>query len=96
MNNTFYKGYYEDHLLIFREKLRGMLKLKGLLLEERYKTVSSHVTIARLYNKFQNAEKLLEYIERPRSFGTMTVQNMEISFHNWYDTRTEILSTIEL
>lgn len=95
-NAVMVRGYYEDHLLIFREKLRGMLKLKGLLLEERYKTVSSHVTIARLYNKFQNAEKLLEYIERPRSFGTMTVQNMEISFHNWYDTRTEILSTIEL
>lgn len=95
-NAVLVRGYYEDRLTIFREQLRDMLKQRELLLEERYKTVSSHVTIARLYNKYQNAERLLEFIERPRSFGTMTVQNMEISFHNWYDTRKEILSTVEL
>ena len=89
------RGYYDDQLIIFRQKLRDMLKQRGLLLEERYKTISSHATIARLHSKYQNPERLLDYIEKPRSFGTMTVSSMEISFHNWYDTRKEVLSVVE-
>ena len=95
-NAVLVRGYYDDQLMVFRQKLRDMLKQRGLSLEERYKTISSHITIARLHSKFQNPEKLLDYIEKPRSFGTMTVSNMEISFHNWYDTRKKLLSTIEL
>ena len=95
-NAVMVRGYYEDGLMIFRQKLRDMLAQRGLLLEERYKTVSSHVTISRLPNKYQNPEKLLDYIKRPRLFGTMTVHEMEISFHNWYDTRKEILSKVLL
>ena len=95
-NAIMVRGYYDEQLMVFRQKLRDMLKQRGLSLEERYKTISSHVTIARLLSKYQNPEKLLDYIEKPRSFGNMTVSNMEISFHNWYDTRKEVLSTIEL
>lgn len=95
-NAIMVRGYYDEQLMVFRHKLRDMLKQRGLSLEERYKTISSHVTIARLLSKYQNPEKLLDYIEKPRSFGNMTVSNMEISFHNWYDTRKEVLSTIEL
>ena len=95
-NAILVRGYYDDQLMVFRQRLRDMLKQRGLSLEERYKTISSHVTIARLHSKFQNPERLLDYIEKPRSFGTMTVSNMEISFHNWYDTRKEVLSVVEL
>ena len=95
-NAVLVRGYYDDQLMVFRQKLREMLKQRGLSLEERYKTISSHVTIARLYSKFQNPEKLLDYIETPRPFGTITVSNLEISFHNWYDTRKEVLSVVEL
>ena len=95
-NAVLVRGYYDDQLLEFRQKLRDMLNQRELPLEERYKTISSHVTIARVHSKFQNPEKLLEYIEKPRLFGTMTVSSMEVSFHNWYDTRKEVLSTIEL
>ena len=95
-NAILVRGYYDDQLMVFRQKLRDMLKQRGLLLEERYKTISSHATIARLHSKYQNPERLLDYIEKPRSFGTMTVSSMEISFHNWYDTRKEVLSAIEL
>ena len=95
-NAILVRGYYDEQLMVFRIKLRDMLKQKGLSLEERYKTISSHVTIARLHRKYQNTEKLLDYIEKPRSFGTMTVSNMEISFHNWYDTRKEVLSAVDL
>ena len=95
-NAVLVRGYYDDQLMVFRQKLRDMLKQREIPLEERYKTISSHVTIARLRSKYQNPEKLLDYIEISRSFGTMTVSRMEISFHNWYDTRKEVLSTIEL
>ena len=94
-NAVLVRGYYDDQLMVFRQRLRDMLKQRGLSLEERYKTISSHVTIARLHSKFQNPERLLDYIEKPRSFGTMTVSNMEISFHNWYDTRKKVLSVVE-
>ena len=95
-NAILVRGYYDDQLMVFRQKLRDMLKQRGLSLEERYKTISSHATIARLHSKYQNPERLLDYIEKPRSFGTMTVSSMEISFHNWYDTSKEVLSAIEL
>ena len=49
-----------------------------------------------MHNKFQSPEKLLVYIEKPRVFGTQTVSNLEISFHNWYDSRKEVLSVVEL
>ena len=95
-NAIMVRGYYDEQLMVFRQKLRDMLKQRGLSLEERYKTISSHVTIARLHSKFRSPEKLLEYIEKPRVFGTLTVSNMEISFHNWYDSRKEVLSVVEL
>lgn len=95
-NAVMVRGYYDDELMIFRQNLREMFKKRGLLLEERYETVSSHVTTARLYDKFRNPERLLDYIEKPRIFGTMTVSEMELSFHNWYDTRKETISRISL
>jgi 2'-5' RNA ligase len=95
-NAIMVRGYYDDQLMVFRQNLRDMLKQRGLSLEERYKTISSHITIARLHSKFQNPEKLLDFIEKSRSFGTMTVRKMEISFHNWYDTKKEVLSILEL
>ena len=95
-NAILVRGYYDDQLMVFRQKLRDLLKQGGLPLEERYKTISSHVTIARLHSKFQNPDKLLDYIDKPRVFGTMAVSDLEISFHNWYDTQKEVLSIVKL
>ena len=95
-NAVLVRGYYDDQLMVFRQMLRDLLKQSGLPLEERYKTISSHVTIARLHSKFQNPEKLLDYIDKPRVFGTMAVSSLEISFHNWYDTRKEVLSVVRV
>lgn len=95
-NAVMVRGYYEEELLKFREALRTSLAQHGLPLEERYRTISSHITIARLYERFQNADKLLEYVEKSHKFGTMTVDSMEISFHNWYDTKKQVLSVAGL
>lgn len=95
-NAVLVRGYYDDHLMIFRQNLRKMLQQRGLLLQERYETISSHITIARLYDRFRNAEMLLDYVEKPVSFGTMKVTELEVSFHNWYDTRRETLSILSV
>ena len=44
-NAVMVKGFYEYELQKFREAFRKALKDKGLTLEERYETISSHVTI---------------------------------------------------
>lgn len=47
-NAIMVRGYYEYALQKFREELRMKLKHNGLKLEERYETISSHITIARI------------------------------------------------
>ncbi|WP_026657953.1 2'-5' RNA ligase family protein [Butyrivibrio sp. AC2005] len=94
-NAIMVKGYYDEQLQQFREALRASLASNGLLLEERYKTVSSHITISRLHEKYKNADKLMHYIEEPHILGTMTVNSFEISFHNWYDTRKQVLEIVK-
>ena len=50
-NAVLVKGFYDNELQKFRELLRENLIKNNLKLEERYKTISSHITIARLKNK---------------------------------------------
>ena len=69
---------------------------RKLALEERYETVSSHITIARIPEKLKNPKELISYIKNEHLFGTMKVSSFEFSFHNWYDTRKEIISHINL
>ena len=95
-NAIIVQGFYDDELLKFREDLRKSFSDNGLLLEERYKTISSHVTIARLKDHYQNPEKLLSFIDEPCEFGKIKIDKMELSFHNWYDTRKEVLYKIDL
>jgi len=97
-NAIMVKGYYEYELQKFRELLRSLLKEKGLVLEERYETISSHITIARVPEKFYNPNKIVEYIEQHQNhlFSVMEVDTFELSFHNWYDTKKETLSQIKL
>jgi 2'-5' RNA ligase len=90
------KGFYDAPLQIFRERLRTSLKSRGLSLEERYETVSCHVSIARISKPLSNPDELIDFIKLPHDFGVMTVDCMEISFHNWYDTQTTVLGNILL
>jgi hypothetical protein len=76
--------------------LRTSLKSRGLSLEERYETVSCHVSIARISKPLSNPDELIDSIKLPHDFGVMTVDCMEISFHNWYDTQTTVLGNILL
>ncbi|ORX80325.1 hypothetical protein BCR32DRAFT_293892 [Anaeromyces robustus] len=95
-NAIMVKGYYEYELQKFRELLRKLLKEKGLRLEERYKTISSHITIIRIPDKLNNPKEIMNYIEKEYNFGVMEVSELELDFHNWYDTNKKVLALIPL
>lgn len=91
-NAVMVKGYYEKNMKVLRQLLRNELKKERLLLEERYETFSSHITVIRIPTKLQNPNKFIQYIKSPKLFGTMTVNSLELVFHNWYDSKKELLS----
>ena len=95
-NAIMVKGYYEYELQKFRELLRKNLKEKGLSLEERYETISCHITIARIPEKVRNPKNLIRFIEEERKFGIIEVDSLELSFHNWYDTKKKVLANLKL
>ena len=97
-NAILVKGFYDNELQKFRELLRENLGKNNLKLEERYKTISSHITIARIKSKLNNAEKLIEFVEKNKNnyFGKMKVESLELCFHNWYDTQKQVLLNIKL
>ena len=93
-NAIMVRGFYDNELQIFRELLRDNFEKRNLKLEERYKTISSHITIARTKDKLKNPEKIINYINNDTYFGKMKVENMELTFHNWYDTKKNIIEII--
>ena len=95
-NAIMVRGFYDEALLRFREKLRSAFAESDLKLEERYKTISSHITITRLPERYHDPEAIMDYVMMPRFFGSMVVDSMEVTFHNWYDTKKRVLSNIFL
>ena len=97
-NAVLIKGFYDNELQTFRELLREDLSKNNLKLEERYKTISYHITIARNKDKLKNPEKLISFIENEnkKNFGKMKVDFFELSFHSWYDTKKQAIGKINL
>ena len=97
-NAVLVKGFYDNELQKFRELLRESLSKNNLKLEERYKTISSHITIVRNKDKLKNPEKLISFIENEskNNFGKMKVDSFELCFHNWYDTKKQAIAKINL
>ena len=95
-NAILVKGFYDNELQKFRENLRENLKKKNLKLEERFKTISSHITIARVKNEFKYPDKLISFINEQNYFGKMEIKSMELTFHNWYDTKKQIITKFNL
>ena len=95
-NAVLVKGFYDNELQKFRELLRENLIKNNLKLEERYKTISSHITIARFKEKLKNPDKFISFIENENKnyFGKMKVNYFELCFHNWYDTKKQTIEKI--
>jgi 2'-5' RNA ligase len=89
-------GFYDEALELLRQSMRTELKRRGLPLDERYETFSSHVTFARLCSKYTDPVKFLSLISEPVSFGAMTVTSLEVCFHSWCDARKTVIAEISL
>lgn len=90
------KGYYTQELTKIRDALRTALPNAQLAFEERYRTSSCHITVARLSRVLNEPSVFLNFIEKNQrtDFGSFTVQNLELIYHNWYDSNKEILARI--
>lgn len=95
-NAAMAKGFYEVDLENFRIMIRRAFAQKSLPLEERYQTISSHITVARIPVKLQNPKAFVDYIMELVSFGTMKIDSMELVFHNWYDSKKTVLAKFPL
>lgn len=92
------KGYYDPVFEILRQKLRAVLRERDLPLDERYETFSCHVTIMRFPCKIESPFALSEALSNfaNSDFGRFSVDSIQLVYHNWYDSRKEILSEILL
>ena len=87
------KGFYENIMNQIRKELRNKMKENNLKNDERYKTMSSHITIARFKEPLKNRDKLLETLKmyEQYDFGEFYVSNIEFVYHNWYDSKRELI-----
>lgn len=92
------KGFYEDTLQEIRDEIRDAFLKEQLMLEERYKTNSAHITFVRFSEELTNRNVLLEYIEKNkgREIGTLEVSKMEFVIHDWYNTKEKTIGTYDL
>lgn len=89
-------GYYEYGLEEIRQSIRKALSDQNLALEERYKTFSSHITVARIPEKIRNPGDFLPHLKKEIDFGIMKVTSLELTFHNWYDSQKNLMAEIKL
>jgi 2'-5' RNA ligase len=96
----FLQGFAEDTLLQLREKIREAAKLKNFHLDERYQSVTAHVTLVRFKSKFEFPHKLIKFIDssREKEYGEFRVKQLDFVSHDWYnsDAKTTRISTYKL
>ncbi len=87
------KGYYENEMNIIRQNLRDYIEKSNLKSGEKYKTISSHITICRFKEKINNRNDLLNFVKdySKYDFGNFEVTSFEFTYHNGYYDKKEIL-----
>lgn len=92
------KGYYEEEMELLRRRLREAIITYGMQLDERYSTISSHITIARIRTGIEQREELINTISEYKDyeFGSFPVSGIDLICHNWYDSKKEVLESFQL
>lgn len=87
------KGYYSRELQDLRARIRELAIAENIALEERYKSYSAHVTVARFKSLVRNWPALWAFIEKEslREVGAMTVNAMHLVIHDWYNREKETI-----
>lgn len=92
------KGFYEEPLARIRSGLRAILREKDVFFEERYETYSCHITVARFSQKISDPSRLIKFLKdnNETAWGSWTAASLELTYHNWYDSKKENLKTFTL
>ena len=92
------KGYYREGLQHLRTGVRNRAVERGITLRERYQSLSAHVTIVRFKSALLNRRRLTAYIQNNmhRPIGAMTVQEIHLVIHDWYNRRKEVVRRFSL
>lgn len=92
------KGYYPKEMEELRVNLRNEILNSGLELDERYPTKSCHITISRFKQKIQEREEFIKFVQDYGNydFGEFEVSNIELVYHNWSDSKREIIKRYEI
>ena len=73
-----------------RDRLRAALAARGLGegLDQRYRLVTAHMTIARFAAPINDASRFVDMIEAERAtdFGTSLIDRLDLVFGDWYHT----------
>lgn len=87
------KGYYENEMNSIRENLREYIENNAIKNDEKYKTISSHITICRFKEKINNRSALLDFVKNyaEYDFGSFEVSIFELTYHNGYYSKKEVL-----
>ena len=92
------KGYYYNGLETIRTRIRERAAAEGITLQERYRSISAHATFVRFRSTLQNRRQLSAYVQKAtgRAIGTMTVREMHLVIHDWYNRRKEVVGRFSL
>lgn len=92
------KGYCGETLQDIRRSIRCGFRQEFLPLEERYETISAHVTFARFAKPINNREALSRVLKEDEALnlGDFPVKSLQLVQHNWYDSKKTVLAEYPL
>ncbi|TCL74265.1 A-kinase anchor protein AKAP7 [Hydrogenispora ethanolica] len=85
------KGYDDGGLQKLRRRTRKTASEYGIILKERYQSISAHSTIVRFKKALKNREQLSAVLQQYHDFdmGVMKVNELELVVHDWYNRKKD-------
>ena len=85
------RGYYDVAFAQLRQRLRQAIDNSILPHDERYPARSAHMTVVRFRQALAHRQALFDFIEQSRDmvYGSIEVRQVELVYHNWFDSRKE-------
>lgn len=92
------RGCPGPELEALRQSVRTALRAQGLPLEERYETRSCHITAVRFPCPIADPAGLVRQLDQWAGLplGECTIRKIEITYHNWYDSKKTRLAALPL
>ena len=82
------KGYdNDDRIIDIRHRIRVCLEEAGMKTDERYESVTTHMTFCRFLRKINNCMDFLLHVEKMKEipFGQYSFDYADLVIHDWYN-----------